>query len=92
MAFYLLNTQTVPVTGRRRFNFLSDEVVIMSQGDAVGAIIAQVQEQGSRVLPDSDPRTQVVKRVMSRLIPVSGLQDLDWEIYVIDDDSACTRH
>lgn len=94
VAFYVLNTQTVPVTGRRRFNFLSDEVVIFSQGDAVSGVIAQVQEQGSSVLPDNDSRTRLVKRVLNRLIPVSGLKDLNWEIFVIDDDSEFffTRH
>lgn len=89
VAFYVLNTQTVPVTGRRRFNFLSDEVVIFSQGDAVGGVIAQVHEQGGRVLPENDSRTLLVKRVLDRLIPVSGLKDLNWEIFVIDDDSEC---
>lgn len=29
----------------------------------------------------------MVKRVMARLVPVSGMEDVDWEIRVIDDPS-----
>lgn len=32
----------------------------------------------------------MVKRVMSRLIPISGLGQYDWEIRVIDDPRAPT--
>lgn len=89
VAFYFYNSQTVPVTGRRRFNFLSDKLVEKAHGRAVEAVIQSVQEQGGRFLSDWDPRTILVKRVMKRLIPVSGLPDLNWEIRVIADDSEC---
>lgn len=84
-AFYLYNSQTVPVTGRRRFNFLSDTLVAQAYSRAADAIVRQVEEQGGHFLSDWDPRTIQVKRVMKRLIPVSGMNNLDWEVRVIAD-------
>lgn len=86
VAFYLYNSQTVPVTGRRRFNFLSDAMVARAHAKAGAEIIEQVKQQGGHFLSDWDPRTIRVKRVMKRLIPVSGMSDLDWEIFVIADN------
>lgn len=87
IGFYLVNSQTVPVTGRRRFNFLSDDLVARAHGGMAKDMIRQVQAQGGHFLSDWDPRTILVKRVMKRLIPVSGMTDLDWEIFVIADSS-----
>ncbi|GJN70797.1 hypothetical protein PLIIFM63780_002611 [Purpureocillium lilacinum] len=86
VAFYLYNSQTVPVTGRRRFNFLSDKLVAKAHERAAEAVIRQVQDQGGHFLSDWDPRAMLVRRVMKRLIPVSGMTDLDWEIHVISDN------
>lgn len=89
IAFYVYNSQVVPVTGRRRFNFLSDKLVEWAHSRAAESVIQSVEEQGGHFLSDWDPRTMLVKRVMKRLIPVSGL-DLDWEIRVIADNSTYT--
>ncbi|OAQ96196.1 hypothetical protein LLEC1_03074, partial [Akanthomyces lecanii] len=70
-----------------RFNFLSDEVAEWMHPRAVQSILNQIQAQGGTVLPDDNIRTRIVKNVMRRLIPVSGLSHLNWEIYVIADDS-----
>ncbi|OLN85869.1 Mitochondrial metalloendopeptidase OMA1 [Colletotrichum chlorophyti] len=85
VAFYFYNVQTVPVSGRRRFNCYSEESVIKVSAEQVKRVIYDVQSQGGRFLPSWDPRTQMVARVMRRLIPVSGLESQDWEVYVIDD-------
>ncbi|QUC16115.1 uncharacterized protein UV8b_00356 [Ustilaginoidea virens] len=87
VAFYLSNSQTVPVTGRRRFNFLSDRLVEWQFSRTAEYVIRAVEEAGGHFLPDWDPRTAVVKRVMKKLIRVSGLPELDWEIRVIADDT-----
>lgn len=86
VAFYFYNSQVVPVTGRRRFNFLSDAMVAQAHSKAAEGIIQQVKAQGGHFLSDWDPRTMLVKRVMARLIPVSGMTDLNWEIFVIADN------
>ena len=85
-AFYLANSQRVPLTGRWRFNYLSDELAERMHPRAAEEIPQEVQKQGGYILPDSDPRTRLVRNVMRRLIPVSGLTHLNWKIYVIADD------
>ncbi|KAI1389788.1 uncharacterized protein F4822DRAFT_399728 [Hypoxylon trugodes] len=85
IAFYFSNIQTVPVSGRRRFNCFSDETVEAASEAQVKRLIWEVERSGGRFLSDWDPRMAMVKRVMKRLIPVSGMEDADWEIRVIDD-------
>ncbi|KAF4345488.1 mitochondrial metalloendopeptidase OMA1 [Fusarium beomiforme] len=86
IGFYMYNSQTVPVTGRRRFNFLSDSMVARAHSKAAAQVIEQVRAQGGHFLSEWDPRTILVRRVMKRLIPVSGMSDLNWEIFVIADN------
>ncbi|KAI0386621.1 hypothetical protein F5Y04DRAFT_275074 [Hypomontagnella monticulosa] len=85
IAFYFANIQTVPVSGRRRFNCFSDETVEAASDAQVKRLIWEVERSGGRFLSDWDPRMAMVKRVMRRLIPVSGMEDANWEIRVIDD-------
>ncbi|KAI5858180.1 hypothetical protein GGS23DRAFT_586943 [Durotheca rogersii] len=84
-AFYFSNIQTVPVSGRRRFNCFSEQTVEAAGEAQVKRLIWEVERSGGRFLSDWDPRTAMVKRVMKRLIPVSGMADDAWEIRVIDD-------
>lgn len=83
--FYFSNMQTVPVSGRRRFNCFSESFVEAVAQQQVKRIVWEVEHQGGRFLGDWDPRTRMVKRVMARLIPVSGMEDAEWEVRVIDD-------
>ena len=79
--FYVYNLEVVPVSGRRRFNiFGPDYERQMAQGE-VEQILRQFKGE---LLSDWDPRVRQVKRVINRLIPVCGLKDLDWEVYVVD--------
>jgi predicted Zn-dependent protease len=81
--FYVYNLETVPVSGRKRFNlFGPDYEKRMAQGE-VNTILRQF---GGKLLSDWDPRTRQVKRVINRLIPVCGLHDLDWEVYVVESE------
>lgn len=83
--FYFLNLETVPVSGRTRFNIYSRKRVVEAGELSYRRLLYDLDQQGVGVLPDWDPRTQRVKRVMSKLIPFSGLVDDDWEILVVDD-------
>ncbi|KAK4225901.1 peptidase family M48-domain-containing protein [Podospora fimiseda] len=87
LIFYFSNLETVPVSGRTRFNVYSRDRTIEISQMQYKRIIASLHDQGGRILPDWDYRTQLVKRVMRRLIPKSGLTDQEWEILVIEDDS-----
>ena len=82
--FYYHNLETVPITGRRRFNCVSPT---MEKKLVAGGYEEVVRAYGSHILPDNHPYTKLVRRVMERLIPVSGLESEPWEVKVIDDPS-----
>ncbi|KAI1421106.1 peptidase family M48-domain-containing protein [Xylaria sp. FL1777] len=85
VVFYFANIQTVPVSGRRRFNCYS-EAKVRATGEAQAKRIEwELERAGGRFLDDWDWRTRLVKKVMRRLIPVSGMEDAEWEVRVIDD-------
>ncbi|KAK5628791.1 hypothetical protein RRF57_004506 [Xylaria bambusicola] len=83
--FYFSNIQTVPVSGRRRFNCYSEAKVIAAGEAQAKRIEWELERAGKRFLDDWDWRTRLVRKVMQRLIPVSGMEDSQWEIKVIDD-------
>ena len=80
--FYYWNLERVPISGRLRFNCFppqwEERLAEMRQQAVLGAF------RGS-VLPPSHPYSQMVHKVMRRLIPVSGQEHLNWEVTVIDD-------
>lgn len=83
---YVLNLEEVPVSGRRRFNFIPAKIE-----EALGeSTVEQIrQEYAGRFLPDQDPRVKLVKRVLERLLPFAfregkGLSEMTWEVHVID--------
>jgi hypothetical protein len=85
-AVYVLNLEEVPVSGRRRFNFIPAKIE-----EALGeSTVAEIQQQyAGRFLDDSDPRSRMVKRVLERLLPFAfkeghGLSEMNWEVHVID--------
>ncbi|CCC10141.1 hypothetical protein SMACR_02719 [Sordaria macrospora] len=83
--FYFINLETVPVSGRTRFNIYSRKRVVEAGELSYRRLLYDLEQQGVGVLPDWDYRTQRVKRVMAKLIPFSGMRDEKWEIFVIDD-------
>jgi metalloendopeptidase OMA1, mitochondrial len=80
--FYVYNIEVVPVSGRRRFNVVSNETEASFSKQAYQQVMSQYED---RILPMHDRRTQMVDRVLRRLIPASGLTDQNWEVHVIDD-------
>lgn len=80
--FYFSNIEEVPITGRKRFNCYSKERAVQ-EGMLLYEMI--MEDERGNILPDSDPRVIQVERVLSRLIPVSGMSDGNWEVHVIDD-------
>ncbi|KAK3906198.1 peptidase family M48-domain-containing protein [Staphylotrichum tortipilum] len=82
--FYFGNLETVPVTGRVRFNVCGGEVRELGELE-FRKVVWQLRENGINILPGWDPRTRRVNRVMERLLPYSGLPNEDWEVYVVDD-------
>lgn len=81
--FYFSNLEEVPVTGRKRFNCFSPETVAKGGLEAYRLILLQ---NAGKILPRSDRRVQQVERVLSRLLPISGMnQDATWEVHVINE-------
>ena len=81
--FYVYNLERVEVTGRRRFNVISPE----REKEAGQQMYAQtMQEFGAKLMPSSSPEHRLVQRVLTRLLPHSGLEGEDWEVHVINDD------
>ncbi|KAI1344771.1 peptidase family M48-domain-containing protein [Xylariaceae sp. FL0016] len=85
LAFYFSNLETVPISGRRRFNCYSEEYVKTTSDAQVKHIEYEVERSGAYFLREWDPRTRMVKRVLNRLIPYSGMADAEWEVRVIED-------
>lgn len=84
VAFYAYNTEVVPVSGRRRFNIISAENEAKLAVQMYEEVIEEFQ---GRIFGPNHPMTRRVRRVMNRLIPMSGIEDLEWEVFVIKDDS-----
>ncbi|KAI5849044.1 peptidase family M48-domain-containing protein [Tricharina praecox] len=84
VTFYAYNTEVVPVSGRRRFNIVSVENEAKMAVQMYEETIAQFE---GRILPTNHHLTRRVRKILDRLIPASGLQDLEWEVFVIKDDS-----
>ncbi|ESZ98475.1 hypothetical protein SBOR_1137 [Sclerotinia borealis F-4128] len=79
--WYISNIEDVPVSGRRRFNIYSQQDM-----EREGQMMYQqiLRQYDGAILPDGDKRTQMVQRVMSRLIPASGIENVNWEVNVIN--------
>lgn len=80
VVFYVTHLETVPVSGRRRFMFFGDEAV---ESDGRKLYQAILNDAHDSLLPAWDPRVRQVQRVMKRLIPACGMENVDWEVHVI---------
>ena len=81
-AFIAYNIETVPVSGRRRFNWVSAAYEEQMGRHLYQDILNQYQ---SKILPSQHSQTRLVRRVLERLIPHSGLDRQEWEVHVIED-------
>ncbi|RVD85767.1 uncharacterized protein DFL_004074 [Arthrobotrys flagrans] len=83
-SFYVYNLEEVPISGRRRFNIISEDFLQSLSEDKHKEILEQYQ---GRILPENDPRSIQVRRVLGRLAPNSGLpSDYNWQATVIESD------
>ncbi|KAF3911824.1 hypothetical protein AA313_de0208171 [Arthrobotrys entomopaga] len=81
-SWYLYHLEEVPVSGRRRFNVISQEFEKQLGESQYVQIKTQFRHE---ILPEYDPRVIQVRRVLGRLIPNSGLPaDYDWKVTVIE--------
>ncbi|KAK4104171.1 hypothetical protein N658DRAFT_245316 [Parathielavia hyrcaniae] len=93
LIFYFAHLETVPVSGRTRFNVYSADSVRRAGDVEYRRLLWDLERGGVVLLPAWDPRAVRVRRVMERLIPFSGLAEeeggegrkKEWEVYVVDD-------
>ena len=81
--FYVVNLERVPISGRLRFNCIPTK-----REQQIGEILYQkiLKQYNGRMVPPDHPDSQMVERVMEKLIPASGLEGQKWETVVIKDD------
>ena len=80
--FIVYNIEKQPISGRRRFNWVSaqyEQEMGMLQYQQI------MQEYQRSILPDSHPHVKMVRKVLERLIPNSNLEGQEWEVHVIHD-------
>ncbi|ORY00572.1 hypothetical protein K493DRAFT_312781 [Basidiobolus meristosporus CBS 931.73] len=79
--YYVTHLETVPISGRRRFMDISP-----SQEEKLSKMSYQeiIQEYGHQILPPNHRYSRWVSDVAQRIIRVSGMDDLKWEVHVID--------
>ena len=80
--FYVYNLETVSVSGRRRFNCISEEWEKRQSRGAFRQVMRQYRDQ---ILPPYHPESRLVEQVVKRLLPASGLGSEGWEVKVIED-------
>jgi hypothetical protein len=95
--FYYSNLETVPMSGRTRFNVLSPAYEREMGRSSYSAII---NEFNGHILPGFAPEALRVRRVLARLVeglgkldgntaPAVGDTDIEnWEVYVVASDQA----
>ena len=80
--FVAYNMERVPISGRLRFNCVSENYERWMSYFTYRSVMAQY---GRKILPPDHPDSRMVQRVMDRLIPASGLSREGWEVKVIGD-------
>ncbi|KAF4070880.1 hypothetical protein AMELA_G00278520 [Ameiurus melas] len=83
--FFLIYMEESPVTGRSRLLVFSKENFIQLTEHASEMYL---EEHRNSFIPDSDPRTQVVKRVVQHLVDrnqdIEGMNSVPWTVHVIE--------
>lgn len=79
--YYVTHLEKVPISGRTRFMDITPR---QEEAMAKQAYAEVMNHYGNRILSKNHPYTRFVTRVAKRLIQVSGMEDLNWEFYVID--------
>jgi len=80
--YYYTHLDQVPISGRRRFLAISPEDEEFMARSSLQQVL---QQYSAKILPSYHPVHQFVAGVVKRLLPVTGLQNLEWEIRVIAD-------
>jgi hypothetical protein len=81
---YYVYQEQVPISGRWRVNFLPKSTLQTTSSDWT-SILEELEILPTQILPEDHPATIFAKAVLQRLLPVSGLEHLNWEVKVVND-------
>ncbi|RIB22452.1 peptidase family M48-domain-containing protein [Gigaspora rosea] len=79
--YYVNHLEVVPISNRRRFIDVTPKQEARLAQQAYSEIMKRYRH---KILPSWDNRTRFVRSVAQQIIRVSGMEDLKWEVYVID--------
>ncbi|KAI3661926.1 hypothetical protein MP638_005967 [Amoeboaphelidium occidentale] len=79
--YYVSHLESVPSTGRRRFMSISSKEEEYMSKQAYQSVMSQFSGD---MLPSYHPLSVKVERVAKRLINVSGMSGLNWEVHVVN--------
>ncbi|KAJ3331308.1 hypothetical protein HDU93_009837, partial [Gonapodya sp. JEL0774] len=80
-AYYLMNLDVVPISGRVRFLDVTPEDELWLAEILYNQLL---EDNKDTYLSEWNPMTLMVKSVAKRLVPVSGLTNLDWKVHVVE--------
>jgi predicted Zn-dependent protease len=80
-AFYFSNLESVPGTNRKRFLAIPR---IVEAFIANHTYLQLIDEYGRYMLPRTHPIKTWVDDIAKRIIAVSGLDHLDWEVHIVN--------
>ncbi|KAI3000848.1 hypothetical protein CBS147346_6817 [Aspergillus niger] len=83
-SFYVYNLETVELTGRTRFNCVSDDLERQMGDNEYQQLLKRAE---GMILPPSHYISEEVTRVFERLIAHTPVQGTNWEVHVINDMS-----
>ena len=84
---YLFVLERVPITGRRRISWLSQSTLTRLE-ETERKVLGLMAENEEKWFIEKDyPGLRKIEAVFARLVKSSGLDDIKWEIRIIDDPS-----
>jgi predicted Zn-dependent protease len=79
--YYFANLETVPGTNRKRFVGVPRKVEEFISANTYRQLM---QEYQRNMLPPTHPISTSVEEIAKRIIAVSGLDHLDWQVHIVD--------
>lgn len=80
LSTFLYGCMTVPVSGRKAFNFIPESLEISLGAQSYSSML------GKEKISNDQRLNEMIKRVGQRIAAVSGRSDYQWEFKVIDSD------
>ena len=84
---YLFVLKKVPITDRRRISWLSQSTVTKLKETERKILDLMAENEENWFIQKDYPRVRKVEAVLARLVRSSGLDDIRWEIRIIDERS-----